>query len=38
VRRLLHDQHLHTVDRVAGLLVLLYAQPASRISTLTVGE
>jgi hypothetical protein len=36
VRRLLHDQHLHTVDRVAGLLVLLYAQPASRITTLTV--
>ncbi|MEU4550626.1 hypothetical protein [Micromonospora violae] len=36
VRRLLHDEHPDTVDRVAGLLVLLYAQPVSRIAALTV--
>ncbi|WP_327031730.1 hypothetical protein [Micromonospora ureilytica] len=35
-RRLLHDDTLHPVDRVAGLLVLLYAQPVSRIVRLTV--
>ena len=36
VRRLLHDENVHTVDRVAGLLILLYAQPVSRIATLTL--
>jgi hypothetical protein len=33
-RRLLHDDTLATEDRVAGLLLVLYAQPASRINTL----
>lgn len=35
-RRLLHDDTLKPDDRVAGLLVLLYAQRASTISRLTV--
>jgi len=34
-RRLLHDDALSTRDRLAGLLVLLYAQPVARISRLT---
>jgi hypothetical protein len=34
-RRLLHDATLSTRDRVAGLLVLLYAQKATVISRLT---
>ena len=34
-KRLLHDTTLDTVDRVAGCLVLLYAQPCSRITRLT---
>ncbi|MEU5127014.1 hypothetical protein [Streptomyces mobaraensis] len=34
-RRLLHDNSLPTAERVAGLLVLLYAQTASRIHRLT---
>ncbi len=34
-RRLLHDDTLDVADRVAGILVLLYAQPASRIIQLT---
>ncbi|MFG3530349.1 site-specific integrase [Streptomyces sp. NPDC047917] len=34
-RRLLHDDSLPTADRVAGLLVLLYAQNASSIHRLT---
>ncbi len=34
-RRLLHDETLPTADRVAGLLVLLYAQSASSIHRLT---
>jgi hypothetical protein len=33
--RLLHDNKLDVVDRVAGLLVLLYAQPLTRIAPLT---
>jgi hypothetical protein len=37
-RRLLHDDALDTVDRVAGLLLLLYAQPLARISTLTLDQ
>ncbi len=35
-RRLLHDDTPGTRDRLAGLLVLLYAQPTARISRLTV--
>ncbi|MEU9383216.1 hypothetical protein AB0D38_20510 [Streptomyces sp. NPDC048279] len=36
VRRLIHDESLDDVVRVAGLLVLLFAQPPSRITQLTV--
>jgi hypothetical protein len=32
---LLHDPQVPTIDRVAGCLVLLYAQQLSRISTMT---
>jgi hypothetical protein len=32
------DDNLDTVDRVAGLLVLRYAQPVSRIAMLTVNR
>ena len=35
-RRLLHDQTLNPADRVAGLLVLLYAQRAASIARLTL--
>ncbi len=35
-RRLLHDQTLDAADRVAGLLVLLYAQRAASIARLTL--
>lgn len=35
-RRLLHDQSLDPADRVAGLLVLLYAQRAASIARLTL--
>ncbi|MFI8880254.1 hypothetical protein [Streptomyces sp. NPDC055243] len=35
VRRLVHDETLDDVVRVAGLLVLLFAQPPSRITQLT---
>jgi len=35
-RWLLHDDNVDTADRVAGLLVLLYAQTATTISQLTV--
>jgi hypothetical protein len=34
-RRLLHDEQLELVDRVAGSFVLLYAQPLSRIAVTT---
>ncbi|MEC4019308.1 hypothetical protein [Streptomyces sp. H27-D2] len=37
-RRLLHDDTLNTADRVAGLLLLFYAQRLSTISTLTVDQ
>ncbi len=37
-RRLLHDDHLKAEDRLAGLLVLLYAQGATAISRMTVGH
>jgi hypothetical protein len=36
--RLLHDDSLDLRDRVAGCLVLIYAQPASRIVTLTIDD
>lgn len=35
-RRLLHDDNLAAADRVAGLLVLLYAQSTAAISRLTL--
>lgn len=38
VRRLLHDESIDTVDRVGGLLILLYAQPLTRIVHLTVDQ
>jgi len=38
VDRLLHDSHLDLTDRVAGCLVLLYAQQLSRIVALTVDQ
>jgi len=37
-RRLLHDATLTTADRVAGLLLLFYAQRLSTISNLTVDQ
>lgn len=37
-RRLLHDNELDVADRVAGILVLLYAQPVSRIAQLTTKD
>ena len=35
-RQLLHDNTISAADRVAGTLVLLYAQPPARITRLTV--
>ncbi|MFI6961782.1 hypothetical protein [Streptomyces sp. NPDC050255] len=35
VRELVHDEQLQVADRVAGLLLLLFAQPVGRISRLT---
>jgi hypothetical protein len=37
-RRLLHDEDLRANDRLAGLLVLLYAQNATAISQITVEQ
>jgi hypothetical protein len=37
-RRLLRDTTIDTVDRAAGLLVLFYAQPLTRISQLTTEQ
>lgn len=37
-RRLLYDPSVATIDRVAGLLVLLYSQPVSRIVRLTIDD
>jgi hypothetical protein len=37
-RRLLHDETVNARDRLAGLLVLLYAQPVARVSRLTTGR
>jgi hypothetical protein len=38
VRRLLHDERVKPEDRLAGLLVLLYAQGATAISRMTVSQ
>lgn len=38
VRRLIHDDTLDTVDRAAGLLLLLFAQPTGRITQLTTHQ
>lgn len=37
-RRMLHDDTLDPADRVVGALVLLYAQPLSRIARLTLTD
>ncbi|MGH9379221.1 MAG: hypothetical protein ACRD2Z_01205 [Thermoanaerobaculia bacterium] len=37
-RRLLHDEGLDPADRVAGALVVLYAQPVSRIASLRLRD
>jgi hypothetical protein len=37
-RRLLHDDAIGPRDRLAGLLVLLYAQPTARVSRLTTNH
>jgi hypothetical protein len=37
-RDLLHGPGHDAVDRVAGCLVLLYAQPLTRIAVLTLGS
>ncbi len=38
VRRLLHDDALDPADRVVGTLVVLYAQPLTRISRLRIND
>ncbi|GAB2953694.1 hypothetical protein GCM10027075_61730 [Streptomyces heilongjiangensis] len=38
VHRFLHDDSIATVDRVAGLLVLLYGQPLTKIASLTTRQ
>ena len=38
IRRLLHDDTIDLRDRVGGLLVLLFAQPVSRVLALTVDD
>lgn len=38
IQRLLHDDDLDLTDRVASCLVLLYAQPLSRIVAITVDQ
>lgn len=37
-RRLLHDDTLELIDRVAGSFVLLYAQPLTRIAAMTTDQ
>jgi hypothetical protein len=37
-RRLLHDEDLDPADRVAGILVVLYAQPVARIARLRASD
>ena len=36
--RLLHDDTIQLTDRVAGILLLAYAQPLSRITTITLDQ
>ncbi|MGH9259943.1 MAG: hypothetical protein ACRD08_08615, partial [Acidimicrobiales bacterium] len=36
--RLLHDEDLELADRVAGALLLLYGQPLSRITAITIDQ
>ena len=36
--RLLHDENLELTDRVAGVLLLLYGQPLSRITAITTDQ
>ncbi|MEV7393399.1 hypothetical protein [Streptomyces sp. NPDC091215] len=38
VRHLISDEELHVVDRAAGLMLLLFAQPTSRITQLTTDD
>jgi hypothetical protein len=38
VRRLLHDNSVELIDRVAGSFVLLYAQPLSRVAVMTTEQ
>lgn len=38
VSRLLHDDTLHLIDRVAGCLVLLFGQQQSRIAAMTIDQ
>ncbi|MDW6057882.1 hypothetical protein SAZ11_07225 [Streptomyces sp. FXJ1.4098] len=38
IRRLLHDEVIDIADRVAGLLVLLFAQPLTRVVRITPNE
>ncbi len=38
IRRVLHDDTLDLRDRVGGLLILLFAQPVSRVLVLTVDD
>lgn len=37
-RRLLHEDEIETRDRVAGVLVVVFAQPVTRIANLTVED
>ncbi len=37
-RRLLHAEGIETRDRVAGVLVVVFAQPVTRIANLTVDD
>jgi len=37
-RRLLHDESLDPADRVAGMLVAVYAQPVTRVAHLTLDD
>lgn len=38
LHRFLHDDSVAAVDRVAGLLVLLYGQPVTKIASLTTSQ
>lgn len=37
-RRLLHEQGIETRDRVAGVLVVIFAQPVTKIASLTIDD